>query len=71
MIALGLLNTDEGTTYRKENLRVGYVPQKLSIDWTLPLTVNRFISLTKNMSNKDIDFALSLTDTSHLEKKEL
>lgn len=71
MIALGLLNTDEGTTYRKENLRVGYVPQKLSVDWTLPLTVNRFISLTKNMSNKDIDFALSLTDTSHLQKKEL
>ena len=71
MIALGLLNTDEGTTYRKENLRVGYVPQKLSIDWTLPLTVNRFISLTKNISNKDIDFALSLTDTSHLQKKEL
>lgn len=71
MIALGLLNTDEGTTCRKENLRVGYVPQKLSIDWTLPITVNRFISLTKNLSNKDIDFALSLTDTSHLQNKEL
>lgn len=71
MIALGLLNTDEGTAYRKQNLRVGYVPQKLSIDWTLPLTVSRFISLTQRIDKKEVEFALSLTDTSHLQKKEL
>ena len=71
MMALGLIKTDEGSTFRRPNLRVGYVPQKLSIDWTLPLTVRRFISLTKNIHANDIDFALSLTDTSHLAKKEL
>ena len=71
MMALGLIKTDEGSTFRRPNLRVGYVPQKLSIDWTLPLTVRRFISLTKNIPANDIDFALSLTDTSHLAKKEL
>ena len=46
-IALGLWNISEGIAKRKNNLRVGYVPQKLQIDWTVPINVNRFMSLTK------------------------
>ena len=56
-MALGLLGLNEGTTSRKNNLRIGYVPQKLQIDWTVPIKVNRFISLTKKISdngNKNI-----------------
>ena len=45
-IALGLEKPDEGAARRLGGLKIGYVPQKLSIDWTLPLTVNRFMSLT-------------------------
>ena len=70
-IALGLWNISEGTAKRKNNLRVGYVPQKLQIDWTVPINVNRFMSLTNKISNKDIEFALSLTDTRHLAKEEM
>jgi zinc transport system ATP-binding protein len=43
---LGVLTPTEGTVTRAPGLRVGYVPQKLAIDWTLPLTVDRFLSLT-------------------------
>ena len=70
-IALGLWNISEGIAKRKNNLRVGYVPQKLQIDWTVPINVNRFMSLTNKISNKNIEFALSLTDTRHLVREEM
>ena len=47
------------------------MPQKLQIDWTVPIKVKRFISLTNKISNKEIDLALSLTNTSHLLDKEV
>jgi len=45
-MALGILDPDEGSAERLPGLRVGYVPQKLSVDWTLPLSVKRFMHLT-------------------------
>ena len=64
--ALGLLNLDEGTSFQKSKLRVGYVPQKVSIDWTLPLRVKRFLNLTGAYSNSEINSALAMTDSLHL-----
>src|SRR5690606_12436484 len=40
-LVTGVLKPDAGTVTRREGLRIGYVPQKLSIDWTMPLTVDR------------------------------
>lgn len=42
---IGVLPISAGAIRRKTGLRLGYVPQKLSIDRTLPLTVRRFLSL--------------------------
>ena len=42
---LGAITPDEGRVTRREGLRIGYVPQKLALDPTLPMTVNRFIDL--------------------------
>jgi zinc transport system ATP-binding protein len=47
-LALGIMQVDEGSVARKPGLRVGYVPQKLVIDWTMPLRVREFMSLTRN-----------------------
>ncbi len=44
-IILGLMKADRGTVIRRPGLVVGYMPQRLSIDPTLPLTVGRFLSL--------------------------
>lgn len=44
-IVLGLLKPDRGEIWRKPDLRVGYMPQKLHIDATLPLSVLRFLRL--------------------------
>ena len=56
--ALGILKPDQGTVRRRRALRVGYVPQKLSIDRTLPLTVRRLMSLTERQTDADIAAAL-------------
>lgn len=65
-VALGIISPDEGTSQRSRNLQVGYVPQKLEINWTVPLTVLRFLTLTNKASKSDIEEALIATDTAHL-----
>ncbi len=42
---LGLINIDEGTIERSPELRIGYMPQKLHLDASLPLNVERFLLL--------------------------
>ena len=44
-IALGLLRADSGTVMRRPATTIGYMPQHLAIDDTLPLTVGRFLTL--------------------------
>ena len=69
-IALGIYKKIEGTVEKFTN-KVGYVPQKISIDWTLPLRVNDFMVLTENLKSEIIDEALSLTGVIHLKDKNL
>jgi zinc transport system ATP-binding protein len=42
---LGIVPVAEGRIERAPGLRVGYVPQRLMIDRSLPMTVRRFLSL--------------------------
>lgn len=44
-VLLGLLAPDRGTVTRRPGLRIGYMPQKLSLDRSLPLTLARFLGL--------------------------
>ena len=69
-IALGIYKNIEGKV-KKFTKKVGYVPQKVSIDWTLPLRVNDFMVLTENLKDDAINDALSLTGVEHLKNKNL
>ena len=69
-IALGIFKKIEGEVEKYTN-KVGYVPQKISIDWTLPLRVSDFMVLTENIKSEDIDEALTLTGVIHLKNKNL
>ena len=69
-IALGIYKKIEGEVEKYTN-KIGYVPQKISIDWTLPLRVNDFMVLTESLKNEIIDEALSLTGVIHLKDKNL
>ncbi|WP_105415963.1 metal ABC transporter ATP-binding protein [Neorhizobium sp. T25_27] len=65
-LAIGVLRPDEGSVARLSGLRVGYVPQKLSIDWTMPLSVRRLMRLTGPLNDADLLAALASTGISHL-----
>ena len=69
-IALGIYKNIEGNVEKFTN-NVGYVPQKISIDWTLPLRVKDFMVLTDNIKDELINEALSLTGVIHLKEKNL
>lgn len=42
---LGIVPVAEGRMLRQAGLRIGYVPQKLAVERTMPITVRRFLSL--------------------------
>ncbi|WP_068117404.1 ATP-binding cassette domain-containing protein [Tropicimonas marinistellae] len=55
---IGALRPSRGSIARRPGLRLGYVPQKLHIDPTLPMTVARFLSLPNRRRAQDIADAL-------------
>jgi zinc transport system ATP-binding protein len=57
-VLIGALMPDRGTVTRAPGLRLGYVPQKLSIDATLPLTARRFLDLPQRVGNDSATQAL-------------
>ncbi len=56
---LGLIGTDEGAIERMPSLKTGYVPQRLSMNPTLPLSLRRLMTLTGHFDAHDIDAALA------------
>ena len=40
---------------------MAYVPQKIKVDWTMPLRVVDFMKLTSHINNHEIVVALKLT----------
>lgn len=55
---LGLIRPDQGEVWRKAKLRIGYMPQKLSIEASLPLTVLRFLQMVPGTTKADAISAL-------------
>lgn len=65
-VVLGLIAPTSGTLVREPGLRIGYVPQKLHLDATLPLTVSRFMRLKPGVKKADILPALKRVHAAHL-----
>ena len=55
---IGIVPLAEGRVARAAGLRIGYVPQRLVIDPTMPLTARRFLSLPKRCSRAGGDAVL-------------
>ncbi|WP_343315088.1 metal ABC transporter ATP-binding protein [Brucella sp. BE17] len=69
-MALRILKPDEGKVVHQAGLRIGYVPQKITIDRALPLSVERLLTLTGALGKKDIISALEAVGIPHLLKAE-
>jgi zinc transport system ATP-binding protein len=65
-VVLGLVPPTSGTLTREPGLRIGYVPQKLHLDATMPLTVSRFMRLKPGVKRDDILPALKRVQAAHL-----
>ena len=65
-VLLGLIKPDRGVVRRADGLRVGYVPQRLSIDRVLPLTVARLMTVTSRHRRGEIAAALGETGVAGL-----
>lgn len=66
-VVLGLIAPDSGMLTQQPGLRIGYVPQKLHLDATLPLTVSRFMRLKPGVKKADILPALQRVKAAHLQ----
>jgi zinc transport system ATP-binding protein len=64
-LILNILKPDEGKVSLNTN-RIAYVPQKINIDWTIPLRVSDFMSLTGHISKSKIIENLELTGVEKL-----
>ena len=63
---LGLIEPDSGSVWLKEGLVIGYVPQKLHIDSTFPLTVQRFLQISRDLPGAAIADAVASVNISNL-----
>lgn len=60
-----------GEIWRKPGLRIGYLPQTLHIDPTLPMTVRRFLDLPHRVSNSAARLVLTQTGANGLEARQI
>ena len=70
-MALGIMKPDEGDNTIKENLKISYVPQKLAIDWSLPLRVLDFMNLIENYEHSIVNEMLTITGIQHLQNEDV
>ncbi|UXI02091.1 zinc ABC transporter ATP-binding protein ZnuC [Photobacterium sp. TY1-4] len=65
-VITGLCKPSSGHVIRARGLRIGYVPQKLQLNTSLPLTVDRFMRLAGRYRPDEIQAALTLVGGLHL-----
>lgn len=65
-VLLGLMEVDRGAVHRNASLSVGYVPQRIHFDFTLPLSVGRLMTLTGRRPDAAVRAALEETAVGHL-----
>jgi zinc transport system ATP-binding protein len=65
-IILGLMSADSGIVSRRPDLNIGYMPQKLVIDPTMPIAVSRFLELSGSSDPDQLRATLAQLKIPHL-----
>lgn len=68
---IGALSPSSGVLKKKPGLRIGYVPQRLHIDQTLPMSVKRFMNLPSGYSPHTVAEALEHAGVPGLDKQQI
>ena len=70
-VLLKLISPDTGLVTHKKGLKIGYVPQKLHIDHSMPITVKQFLALKPHSTDEMLTEALSLFSITHLAQQNM
>ncbi|NDK34989.1 metal ABC transporter ATP-binding protein [Rhodovulum sulfidophilum] len=70
-LLIGSLTPSEGRISRDRGLRIGYVPQRLAIDPTLPMTAADLLSLRRKVGPAQIAQALTEAGVAGLERRQI
>jgi len=70
-VAIGAIAPNAGTVTRRPRLRIGYVPQDIRIDWSLPLPVTTMMRLTAPLDRDAMLAALQRTGVVHLAEADM
>ena len=68
---IGALQPQKGRVTKAEGLRVGYVPQRLATDPTMPLTVRRFLDLPHRVDAPAAEAALAQAGVAQLGQRQM
>jgi len=65
-LALGLIEPNSGQRSALANLRIGYMPQKISLPETLPINVEQFLKLARGYHDSQLNQIGERLNISHL-----
>lgn len=61
---MGFFEPDSGRVLGVANLKIGYLPQRMSVDYTMPITVKRFLGLRKTATRSQLE---NVVDQTHIQ----
>ncbi|MCB1672176.1 MAG: zinc ABC transporter ATP-binding protein ZnuC [Gammaproteobacteria bacterium] len=70
-VILGMLTADSGEIWKRPGLTIGYMPQRLHVEPTLPISVLRFLQLTGIRDRASILELLEQLKVAHLADQQL
>ncbi len=65
-LALGLITPTRGQRHSRGDLRIGYMPQHMSLPDTLPLSLKHFLQLAKGFQRSQLQSACQRLNIEHL-----
>lgn len=68
---LGHVPLAAGQVTRVEGLRIGYVPQRVQVDAAMPMTVRRFLSLPRRVSDAEARASLARVGVEGVETRQI
>lgn len=63
---LGLIKPSSGHIRKQSGLRIGYMPQRLHLDRTIPIDVRHFLRIWRSGNTQDVDAVLHQVSATHL-----
>ncbi|MCG8381494.1 MAG: ATP-binding cassette domain-containing protein [Gammaproteobacteria bacterium] len=68
---IGAVKPTSGQVMRSPGVAIGYVPQRLHVDETLPMSVRRFMSLPHRPPRAELNAAMAAAGVSGLEQRQV